>query len=253
MRYNQRTMSNCEAVVVIPAHNEAERIGRTLASLSIQSGINMDTQPAIVVVDNNSSDGTTEVAKEFTNNCGPFTLHILSEDQQGVAATCDTGFRYAIDELGAKVIARLDADTNPMTEWFQALTSKHARKPRLALLTGPVLPGLEGDPRKLDMALLPSAKFIGRIIKAVRYRELGMLRFVPGHNMSTTAHAYDTVGGFTRATTLTDDVDYNLKIMREFGIRAIGKDRDMMVFTSSRRLRELGYLGAAKHYLHDQV
>jgi len=242
-----------EAAVVIPAYNEAERIGRTLVSLSVQSRVDSELCPAIVVVDNNSNDGTAEVALEQANKCGLFALHVISEKRQGVAAASNTGFRFAIDELGAKVVARLDADTLPMTPWFNALTRRHAKRPNLALLTGPVLPGLEGDPRKLDMALLPIAKFMGKIIKAGRYHELGMLRFVPGHNMSTTSHAYNTVGGFSIGSTLTDDVDYNLKIMREFGARSIGKDRDMVVFTSSRRLRELGYLGAARHYLSDQV
>lgn len=246
-------MKTSETVVVVPAYNEAERIGQTLLSLSIQTGIDPEANPAIVVVDNDSSDGTKEAALELTGKCGSFALHIISEVERGIGAATDTGFRYAIDELGAKVVARLDADTIPMTIWYHAFAARHAAKQKLALLSGLVLPGMDGDPRVLDMALLPTAKLIGRIIKAARYQELGMLRFAPGHNMSTTAWAYDAVGGFSRTTGITDDVDYNLKILQEFGFRSMGKDRNMVVFTSSRRLRELGYLGAAKYYLTDEL
>ncbi len=59
--------SGCRTVVIIPARDEAETIGCTLASLFEQ---NLKTALHIVVVDDASSDGTAEVACELAAKLG---------------------------------------------------------------------------------------------------------------------------------------------------------------------------------------
>ena len=80
-----------------------------------------------------------------------------------------------------------------------------------------------------------------------------MLHFAPGHNMSTTADAYTVTGGFprTKIEDESEDVTYNIRIATEFGLGQMGWDNDMVVYTSQRRLRAMGYLGALRYYVCD--
>lgn len=99
-----------KSAIVIPAFNEATRIGATLDSLAWQYGGGEDD--VIVVVDNASTDETQGVARAYEPRLRErFDLHVIEETEPGTGAACDTGFRYAIEELGAEVISRVDADT----------------------------------------------------------------------------------------------------------------------------------------------
>jgi glycosyltransferase involved in cell wall biosynthesis len=245
-------MRNYSGVVVIPTLNEQETIPKTLNGLWQQATI-QETQQAVVVVDNGSSDDTLGVIESLRAHASMFDLHIVSEPLRGIGAACATGFTYALEELKAPVIARLDADTVPTSLWFSSLLNRHARQPSIALLGGPVEPGLEGEMRRFDQLIIPTAKFFGKIIKSIRYRESGMMRFVSGHNMSTSALAYKEVGGFSLSSTITDDVDYNLRVLEAFGKDGIGHEHGMRVYTSQRRIRSLGYIGAARYYLNDST
>jgi len=245
-------MSETGAAVVIPARNESNLIEGVLKGLAGQSSI--DTLVgSVVVVNNGSADETRKIVEGYGGTLGSLTLHIIDEEDIGIGSASDTGFRFAIDELGAEVIARLDADTIPSHGWLNALHERHAAEPTLGLLTGPVIPGLPGEILVMDRLIIPAAKVTSNIRKSLKYRTRSMMRFAPGHNMSTTAMAYDAVGGIARNGPLTDDVDYHLKIVSEFGSDAIGYESRMRVYTSQRRVRELGYFGTARYYSNDLV
>ncbi len=81
--------------VVIPAYNEEDSIERCLRSIQNQS------RPAdeIVVVDNNSTDSTTEIAAKYAR--------VVTEVEQGIAPARTRAF----DEASGDVIIRVDADT----------------------------------------------------------------------------------------------------------------------------------------------
>ena len=79
--------------VVIPALNEAESIGRVLAS--VPAGV-IDE---IIVVDGGSSDGTVEIA-------GAAGARVVHEQMRGYGRACATGVAAA----GGDVIVFLDAD-----------------------------------------------------------------------------------------------------------------------------------------------
>lgn len=242
------------SAVVLPAFNEETRIDLTLAALSLQDRSSDHTRH-IVVVDNDSTDGTVERVLSFGKSCGDFVLHLIDEQEKGTGAACDTGFRYAIDNLGAEVIGRLDADTVPSPGWMFAIEQRFRRRPKTALLTGPVSAGFDGGPTFFELNLLPRIKTAGKIIKIVQYQSLGMWRFAPGHNMATTRDAYNRVGGFTRSNIVecSEDVQFSLAIAKEFGITKMGYSWNMLAFTSQRRLRELGLWGSARYYLSENA
>ncbi len=98
-----------EVVVIIPAFNEDQAIGKVLAD--IPKGVVSE----VVVVDNNSSDSTAEIAR----NAGTTVVH---EPRQGYGFACLKG----IDYLQSKrhkldIVIFLDADYSDYPEEMAAL------------------------------------------------------------------------------------------------------------------------------------
>lgn len=89
--------------IVIPVYNEADNIAACLAAIERQS-----TAPfEVIVIDNNSTDGTAVIAQRF-----PF-VRMLHETRQGVVYARDAGFNAARGEI----IGRIDADTVLNDDW----------------------------------------------------------------------------------------------------------------------------------------
>lgn len=245
-----------EFAVIVPAYNEEDNIDQTLLSLSFQQGVDPENS-ALIVVDNNSTDRTADAVRESMNYFRHAFAHrhVITEAQKGTGAAADTGFRFAIEELGASVLARVDADTITMPDWAGSIQKKFKKRPNTALLTGPVGAWGDGNPHALDSLILPPVKCISKVVKTIQYRSFGMLRFAPGHNMATTAEVYEEVGGFSRVAfgEKSDDVEYSLKVAKEFGLKTMRYERHMQVFTSQRRLRAMGYIGALGFYFSDNT
>ncbi len=89
--------------IVIPVYNEAERLRDCLEAISRQR------QPAyeVIVVDNNSTDDTAEVARDYG------FVRLIAEKKQGVTHARTTGFNAAKGDI----IGRIDADTLLPADW----------------------------------------------------------------------------------------------------------------------------------------
>lgn len=97
--------------IIIPAFNEENAIGKVLAALPKQ------LIEEIVVVDNNSSDKTTQIAL----NGGATVLY---EPKQGYGAACLLGIEYYKNKLiKPYVIVFLDADFSDFPEELPKITA----------------------------------------------------------------------------------------------------------------------------------
>jgi len=250
-----------EAAVVIPAFDEEKRIQRAIFPL--QAGVRTtEARQAIVVVDNGSTDNTAEAAMLMNRifEDPNFDVYVINEPQKGTGAAADTGMSYAIEHLGANILARTDADTVPEPYWFAALYAHHKKHPGAQLVTGPVWRGYDemlGPPANnfqkavIENQLVPLARRVTRIARAIRYGNPAFIcHFAPGYNMSTTSKAYVRTGGFPRTSIqeVDEDLIYNLAVANTFGRKAIQYNQWMGVNSSSRRLRSAGYLRAAVYY-----
>ncbi|HVV25978.1 MAG TPA: glycosyltransferase family A protein [Candidatus Saccharimonadales bacterium] len=93
--------------IVIPVYNEAAQLGACLEAIGRQS-----VQPLeVIVVDNNSTDGTAAVAQQFD------FVKLVHESKQGVIHARSAGF----DAARGAIIARIDADSLLPPEWVAAV------------------------------------------------------------------------------------------------------------------------------------
>jgi glycosyltransferase involved in cell wall biosynthesis len=225
--------------VIVPAYNEAARITATLDALAAQT----DRDFTLLVVDNNSLDGTPDVVR--TN--ASIRAQLIVEPHKGVGCAVDTGFRHAIAH-GATMLARTDADCLPRPGWVAAARAALTANP--GLVAGRIVArrdehGLVG--RAMFRAVVAGAAGFGRLRPA--NRDAGYLapyRMHAGNNMAITAALYEECGGMPRRPSPTDRAFLN-RVRRTTA--AITRCPAMVVENSTRRLRAYGLRGAARWYL----
>lgn len=120
--------------VVIPVRNEAERLAMTLASLAHQvDGAGTALDPAsyeVLVLANNCTDETAEVARCFAQRNPRFALHVAEIALPPDAAHVGTARRLLMDAACRRllscgqehgVIASTDGDTRVAPDWVSQL------------------------------------------------------------------------------------------------------------------------------------
>jgi glycosyltransferase involved in cell wall biosynthesis len=229
--------------VIIPARDEAARIGGTLRALAAQT----DRDYSLVVVDNGSSDDTCRLVEDFAAGA-PFAVHLIAEPEQGIGYAVDTGFRFAISR-GAGLLARTDADCLPCPGWVAA--ARAALDGGAGMACGRIVArhdeeGLAG--RAAFRCLVWTATAFGRLRPAHsrRHGYLAPYRMHAGNNMAITTALYAAVGGMPRQRWDTDR-DFLNRVRRRTS--AIAQSRAMTVENSTRRLRAYGLRRTAAWYL----
>jgi len=96
--------SSIEMTIVIPVHNRAGIIGRTLKSVAAQSHRPL----RVILVDNNSTDGTLQVLRQWKrdNETPRFVVDIFSEPSPGATAARNRGLK----EVSSKYTMFFDSD-----------------------------------------------------------------------------------------------------------------------------------------------
>ena len=94
-------------VTVIPTFNERDNIGLLIDALQpVFAGVGQ--QMMILVVDDNSPDGTGEVVRQRAETLDG--LYLLSGSRVGLGDAYARGIRYALDTLQADIVIQMDAD-----------------------------------------------------------------------------------------------------------------------------------------------
>jgi dolichol-phosphate mannosyltransferase len=94
-------------VVVIPTYNERANIELLIQALENQF-ISIDHHMAILVVDDNSPDGTGDCVRALMRTHA--NLYLLTGEKRGLGAAMTRGIQYALGELQAEAIIEMDAD-----------------------------------------------------------------------------------------------------------------------------------------------
>jgi len=197
---------------VIITYNEEKQIGKCLESLENQS----EKADEIIVVDNNCTDKTVEIARKFKS------VRIVKESKQGMIYARNKGFDSARYEL----IVRCDADTRVTRDWIKNI-KKHFELEKVDALSGPL--------RFFDIPQTRIHKILANI-----YNDGAILiyqhRILDGPNMSLTKEIWKKVRDKVCLVDkdVHEDADLAVHIVKAGG--KIKYFKDVLVDASGRRL-----------------
>lgn len=196
--------------IIVPAYNEEKTIGQCLSSL-IELDFN-EKEYEIILVNNNSSDKTKEIAQSYL---GRRELRIIDEPQQGNVFA----LRRGCAEARGEILAFTDADTQVPRDWLKKLDSAYQEKEVVCV----------GGPGKLHPPTFLS--FWGELVFFWGGR---LTKLAPCFNLSIRKAIYEKIGGFDPKINFHQDVALVLKAKREGKVVFL---KDNWVVSSSRHFR----------------
>ena len=92
-------------IQIIPTYNESQNLPKLVTALFAQDIPDFN----VLIVDDNSPDGTGEIAEELSEAYPGKVMVLHRQGKEGLGKAYIQGFRYALDQ-GADVIGMMDAD-----------------------------------------------------------------------------------------------------------------------------------------------
>jgi glycosyltransferase involved in cell wall biosynthesis len=197
--------------IVIPTYNEEKNIKKCLTALTKQ------VVPAdeIIVVNNNSTDKTVEIAQKFP-------VRVVNEKKQGISFARNCGFNAAKYEI----IARTDADTVVPRDWVKKIKENFENKEIDALC---------GTAEIRDVKLVNSQLYNNLYIDLMKLIQGGQGTLI-GFNMALSKKIWNKIKERLEMDNqkVHEDVDLALKVNQYGG--KIGYDKTLVVKSSGRRM-----------------
>lgn len=128
--------------VAIPTYNGASRLPKVLEKLKEQTGIE-NISWEIIIVDNNSSDDTAKVVKEYQAKWSKYLpLKYFFEPKQGLAFAR----QRAVTEAGGTWIGFIDDDNLPAHDWVENAYNFAKQYPKAGAVSGQIHANFEIKP-----------------------------------------------------------------------------------------------------------
>jgi glycosyltransferase involved in cell wall biosynthesis len=210
--------------LIIPAYNEEAYLPACLdAVMQNVAGKAIE----IIVVDNNSTDGTKRVIERYP------AVTYLFEPRKGITRARQCGF------LGASgdILAYVDADTRPPSGWIEQIWEQYAIRKELVCLSGPY--------SFYDLSGIRNAVSAGWFVAARPfYAVIGYL--IVGGNFAIRRDALERMGGFDSSIEFYgEDVDIARRAVTQ---GEVVFSRHLVMPTSGRRMKKQGFLKIASIY-----
>lgn len=199
--------------LIIPAYNEEDFIGQCLESVMAQ-----DTAPdEILVIDNNSTDNTAQIASSFKN------VRVIHEKVQGMIPARNRGF----NEAQFEVIARCDADCILPTNWITRIKQDFT--------TNPEIEGIAGTAVFYDFPIKNIRPIIANSMEQIK-KTIGHYSFI-GPCMIIRKKSWMKIRNnvCVDEKIVHEDVDLSIHLSESGGY--IMYDNDLIVKISARRLK----------------
>lgn len=216
--------------VVIPAFNEAVMLPTCLEALRDQD---YKGKYEVIVVDNNSTDLTPELAKVYG-------VRVIKEKKQGVAFARQAGFESA----RGSIIASTDSDTIAPRNWLTRIVKEFEKDSKLVAVGGACDLINTNTPFKLFLKTI--APFMSLLDKIIDYPGT-----TSGWNFAVKKEAFEKVGGFNLSLNPNDpgeDRDLGLRLRK---IGRVKVNLGLKVKTSARRF--MGIFKTFKYFVVGSV
>lgn len=217
-------MNNPSVSLVIPAYNEEKYIGACLDSVFKNDP---ERFLEITVVDNASSDRTSEIALQYKG------VRVVQEKTKGVQHARQRGFK----ESTGDIIAFIDADTRMPKGWHEKIIKEFERNPKLVTLSGPY--------RYYDIS--PLRKVVVEMFYAVSmpvYLLFGYMAIFG--NFAIRRDILEKMGGLDTTIVFWGDDTNTVRRAHAFGKTKFSMN--FFIYTSGRRLSQEGILKTGWRY-----
>ena len=217
---------------VVPAYNEESYLAECLESILREtSRVGVSTE--ILVVDNASTDGTSEVVRRYP------AVRLIEQPIKGLTHARQAGFLACTGEL----IANVDADSRLPEGWLLRVLAEFEARPKMVALSGPLV----------YYDLTPRHRQLVQVFYGIAWMTYAMNRYVlrvgsmvQGGNFVVAREGLEQIGGFNLAIAFYgEDTDVARRL------NAVGEVRftfGLKMFSSARRLNQEGILTTALRY-----
>jgi len=106
--------------IIICTWNRAQLLDQTLTGLLKIAAADIQDVPHLILVDNNSSDDTEAIARQYESRWPQGRFHYLFEGQQGKQFALNSGIQAA-KELGCTICAFTDDDIDVPADWSRRI------------------------------------------------------------------------------------------------------------------------------------
>ena len=149
-------------LVITPTYNEAKNIEKFIENIQ---KLNLD----LLVIDDNSPDGTADIVKKFSSNFNSINL-IVRDKKLGLGSAYRKGFKWA-EENNYKYVVEMDADFSHQFSDLQNLLDQ--RKPNRLVIGSRYIPGGKTEGWSLyRKALSKYANLFSRILKQTDIKDM---------------------------------------------------------------------------------
>lgn len=178
--------------VVLPAHNEQDKLPSTLASLEQQA---YGGQLEFLIVDDRSTDGTRSIIQEYAAKDSRFKLVCVEQASRKLAPKVNA-VNHGIMRSNGHIIIATDADCLYHPEWVTAMVSHF--EDDVAMVVGYVSTSLKGQAKTL-LQRFESVDWFTLMLVSRSLTRFGMKFASSANNMAYRREAFDRVGGFGAA------------------------------------------------------
>lgn len=198
-------------VLITPARNEAEFIGRTISSVIAQT-----VKPRRwVIVSDGSTDGTDEIVEKYAAGVPWMELVRMPERADrnfaGKAHAFDAGYER-VKGLDYEVICSLDGDISFDQEYFAFLLAKLAQEPTLGLVGTPFQETTSGEVYDYRFVSLGHVSGACQVFRRECFEDIGRYSAVKGGGIDYIAVVTARMKGW-KTRTFTEKLCFHHRAM----------------------------------------
>ncbi len=210
--------------VIIPAFNEEKYLPACLESVIKYTP---QEKVEIIVVDNASTDNTSQIAKNFKG------VRVIKEPQKGLTYARQAGLNAALGQI----LAYIDADSHIYPGWFEILETEF-ENPEVVSISGPYK---YYDLPKPKQKLVDIYQNIVAVQTSIVTKALVM-----GANFAARKEALLKIGGFdTSIIFYGEDADIGFRLSKVGEVKFL---KHFYIYTSARRLHTEGFFKMGSRY-----